>query len=217
MKSRGRGNPRTSLIFGGPHVTISDCDLEERTAGESQACPAPSPIPMTPLSSLLLLGNVFTFPRPAPLASSPLRVTSGSCWGHCVSASLWAVSSPPRYFSHSLSGLGARTPGFPAYLLVQGCPAGLQRVAKLVSFLLRGEGLLPGLGGIKNPRWAGVGAPQHPGSSLLASDSAGGQHMPCLAGTAGSRLQASISACGQPRSSALLFSFFSPMVSGGGH
>lgn len=88
MKSRGRGNPRTSLIFGGLHVTISDCDLEERTAGESQACPAPSPIPMTPLSSLLLLGNVFTFPTqplwPVPPYGSHLGAAGGTvCLPHC--------------------------------------------------------------------------------------------------------------------------------------
>lgn len=68
------------------------------------------------------------------------------------------------------------------------------------------------------PGGIGVGAPQprapqHPDSSLLASDSAWGQHMPCLAGMACSRLQASIFTCGQPRSS-LLFSFFSPWYLG---
>lgn len=125
----------------------------------------PSPNPMTPLLSSY---SEMCFPPPpllTPLASSFLWVTSGSCWGHPVSASLWAVSSPPRYFSHSPSGLGAKTLVFPACLMVQGCSAGHQRVAKLVSFLVCGEGLLPGLGSVRNSRWdrdkgdKGTGAP----------------------------------------------------------
>lgn len=125
----------------------------------------PSPNPMTPLLSSY--SEMCFPPRPllTPLASSFLWVTSGSCWGHPVSASLWAVSSPPRYFSHSPSGLGAKTLVFPACLMVQGCSAGHQRVAKLVSFLVCGEGLLPGLGSVRNSRWdrdkgdKGTGAP----------------------------------------------------------
>lgn len=125
----------------------------------------PSPNPMTPLLSSY---SEMCFPPPpllTPLARSFLWVTSGSCWGHPVSASLWAVSSPPRYFSHSPSGLGAKTLVFPACLMVQGCSAGHQRVAKLVSFLVCGEGLLPGLGSVRNSRWdrdkgdKGTGAP----------------------------------------------------------
>lgn len=125
----------------------------------------PSPNPMTPLLSSYSEMCFPPHPLLTPLASSFLWVTSGSCWGHPVSASLWAVSSPPRYFSHSPSGLGAKTLVFPACLMVQGCSAGHQRVAKLVSFLVCGEGLLPGLGSVRNSRWdrdkgdKGTGAP----------------------------------------------------------
>lgn len=145
-------------------MSVCLTDSEERVAGESQAGPALSQ-PHDP-TSLFLFRNVFPSPPLlTPLASSFLWVTSGSCWGHPVSASLWAVSSPPRYFSHSPSGLGAKTLVFPACLMVQGCSAGHQRVAKLVSFLVCGEGLLPGLGSVRNSRWdrdkgdKGTGAP----------------------------------------------------------
>lgn len=81
-------------------------------------------VPSSPPHCLLFpCSELCTLSHPASLTISSLWVTPGSCWGHHVFASLWAASSSPRYFSHSLSGLGARTPGFPP---ASWCRAALQ-------------------------------------------------------------------------------------------
>lgn len=151
------------MIFSALNLSISDFDREERRVGERPAGPAPCPSP----GLCFLLSSCSEMCLLAPSSPSGQFLLKGHIWellGHHVSASLWAVFSTPRYFSHSLSGPGARTPGFPACLMVQGCSAGLQRIAKLVSFLLRGEGLLPGLGGVRNPRWVRGGGTVAPGA-----------------------------------------------------
>lgn len=157
----------------------------------------------------------------SPCSLSGQFFLEGHLWellGALVSVSLQAVSSPPRYFSHSLPGPGAKAPGFPACLLVQSCPAGLQRVAKLVSFLLRREGLLPGLGGVRSPRWDRGGGSVAPGTQGPAPPSQpltqlGGSICPAWQGWPGASRLPSLRVGAKTSPLKLFF----PMVSGGGY
>lgn len=99
------------------------------------------------------------------------------------------------FLTHSLGGV----PGLLGFPPASWYRAALQatRVTKLVSFLACGEGLLPGLGSVRNPTWERgwdtvAQGPEHQASSLPASDLAWGQHMPSLVGMVCPCLQASV-------------------------
>lgn len=92
--------------------------------------------PHTSLSSLSFFRNVFPSPP-----SHFLLVGHPGSWGATVClppSGLWAASCSPRYSSHSLWA-GRQASWVSRRLLAQGCPAGHQRVAKLVSFLRVGR------------------------------------------------------------------------------
>lgn len=106
-------------------------------AGVSQAGP---PLPQCCGSSFPPVQKCVPFPHSTPLASTSFRVTSGSCWGCHVSAWIWAVFLCSEVFLSLTLWAGRQDSGFPACLAVLSSLAGLQRVTKLLCFLLCGEG-----------------------------------------------------------------------------
>lgn len=109
--------------------------------------------------------------HPAPWAACSLWVTSGGRWGHHECASLWAASSSPRYLTLRA---GCQDSWASCLPVVRGCPAGHQRVAELVCFLVCGKGHLPGreVSGIPGRTgWGHSGSwPRSADSSLPVSD-----------------------------------------------
>lgn len=149
---------------------------------------------MTPLP--FLFRNVFTYPAHPLWPVSPYGSHLGAAGGAMCLPHYGPL--PPLqgiFLTHSLGGV----PGLLGFPPASWYRAALQatRVTKLVSFLACGEGLLPGLGGVRNPTWERgwdtvAQGPEHQASSLPASDLAWGQHMPSLVGMVCSCLQASI-------------------------